>query len=96
MMIESSVADAKNNLPKLLHRAESGAVVHITRRGKPVAVLLSEEEYNRLTAHRDQRGFWEHIIEMRAAPDFEPVALRDEEIGTWRNHTSGRDFQWPD
>jgi len=95
-MTETSVADAKNNLPKLLHRVENGAAVHITRRGTPVAVLLSEAEYTRLTTPREQRSFWEHIVEMRSKPDFEPANLSAEDVAGWRDHSPGRDFQWPD
>ena len=95
-MTVTSVADAKNNLPKLLHRVENGAAVHITRRGKPVAVLLSEAEYARLTVPTEQRGFWEHIVEMRAEPDFEPATLSADEVAGWRDHSPGRAFQWPD
>ena len=83
-MSETSVTDAKNNLPMLIHRAESGAAIHITRRGKPVAVLLSEAQYARLTLTREQPSFWEHIVEMRAKPDFEPVTLSVEEVAGWR------------
>lgn len=43
-----SIADAKNRLPELLHSTEDGQPVHVTRRGQPVAVLLSEVEYLRL------------------------------------------------
>lgn len=95
-MTETSVAEAKNNLPKLLHRVESGDAVHITRRGKPVAVLLSEVEYARLTAQPNRRGLWEHIVELRSAPDFEPLTLSAAEVAGWRDHDPGRDFQWPD
>src|SRR5689334_1388883 len=43
-----SVAEAKDNLPALIHEAEaSHAPVEITRRGKIVAVLLSSAEYGR-------------------------------------------------
>jgi antitoxin (DNA-binding transcriptional repressor) of toxin-antitoxin stability system len=38
-MAEYSVADAKNNLPKLIDRALGGEEVIITRRGKPVVEL---------------------------------------------------------
>ena len=38
-MAEYSVADAKNNLPKLIDRALEGEEVIITRRGKPVVEL---------------------------------------------------------
>lgn len=43
-----SIADAKNRLTELLYQAEEGQPVQVTRRGQPVAVLLSEAEYERL------------------------------------------------
>lgn len=52
-MAETSVAEAKIQLTRLIHRAESGETAHITRRGKPVAVLLSEDEYARLRRGRE-------------------------------------------
>ena len=36
-----SIADARNRLPALVHQAEAGEAVTITRRGKPVAVVIS-------------------------------------------------------
>lgn len=45
-----SIADAKNRLTELLYEAEEGQPVQVTRRGQPVAVLLSEAEYARLRA----------------------------------------------
>jgi len=95
-MVETSVADLKNNLPKLLHRVEKGVAVHITRRGKPVAVLMSEVEYERLTAHRQNKDFWEQIVAMRSDPDFEPVDLTPDEVDSWRDRNPGREFRWPD
>jgi len=41
-MAEYSIADAKNNLPKLVDRALAGEEVRITRRGKTVARLIGE------------------------------------------------------
>jgi prevent-host-death family protein len=38
-MTDFSVADAKNNLPRLIDRALAGEEVVITRRGKPVAEI---------------------------------------------------------
>lgn len=45
-----SIADAKNRLTELLYQAEEGQPVQVTRRGQPVAVLVSETEYERLKA----------------------------------------------
>jgi prevent-host-death family protein len=41
-MSEYSVAEARNNLPKLLDRALAGETVTITRRGKPIARIVAE------------------------------------------------------
>lgn len=62
-MSSASVAQAKNNLPNLIQQAESGEVVHITRRGRPVAVLLSEREFARLQA--PQTGFADFLHDWR-------------------------------
>ncbi len=47
-MTDYSIAEAKNNLPQLIHKVEEGTPVQFTRRGKPVAVLLSTDEYQRM------------------------------------------------
>jgi len=38
------IFDVKNRLPYFIHLVESGETVQITRHGKPVARLVSEEE----------------------------------------------------
>ena len=45
-----SVAEARAALPEVINEAKRGAVVEITRRGKPEAVVISLGEYQRLTA----------------------------------------------
>ena len=45
MQKQFSIAEAKNRLPTLVHYVEKGPSVKLTRWGKPVAVLLSIEEY---------------------------------------------------
>lgn len=47
-MKEATIRDAKSRLTSLVHEAEQGHAVRLTRRGKPVAVLVSEREYERL------------------------------------------------
>jgi len=41
-MAAYSIADAKNNFPKLIDRAVAGEDVTITRRGKPIARIVAE------------------------------------------------------
>jgi len=93
---ETSIAEAKTQLTRLIHQAERGEAVHITRRGKPVAVLLSEDEYARLRQGQGQRNFWDLIAEMRADPGFEPVDWSKEEVDSWRDHRPTREFEWPE
>jgi len=95
-MAETSIADAKAQLTRLIHQAERGETVHITRRGKPVAVLLSEDEYARLRQGREQGNFWDLVVEMRSDPAFEPVDLTREEIDSWRDRRPTREFEWPE
>ncbi len=38
------IFDVKNRLPYFIHLVESGEIVQITRHGKPVARIVSEEE----------------------------------------------------
>jgi prevent-host-death family protein len=47
-----SIADARRNLPSLVDEAEAGSAVRLTRRGRAVAVVVSVEEYERLSASR--------------------------------------------
>lgn len=95
-MAETSIADAKTQLTRLIHQVERGEAVHITRRGKPVAVLLSEDEYARLCQSQEQRDFWDLIEEMRADPAFAPVDWSGEEVDSWRDRRPAREFEWPE
>ena len=55
-----SVVEAKNTLPKLIHRALQGEEVVITRHGKPVARLVPTapaQERNRADVIRDMLEF---------------------------------------
>ena len=50
----TSIAEAREQLPTLVHQAELGAPTTLTRRGKPVAVLVSTSAYARLTGIRQR------------------------------------------
>ena len=56
MTDQYSIAEARHNLAALVHRLEEQPLIEITRRGAPVAVLMSMQEYQRLA--RDRIGFW--------------------------------------
>ena len=96
IMLEVSVAKARNALTQLIHEAEGGKVVHITRRGKSVAVLISREEYDRLESQDSKRDFWQAIEDWRAQASFDWPELTPEEVDGWRDRHPGREFSWPD
>jgi prevent-host-death family protein len=91
-----SIAEAKNQLPRIVQQAEAGEAVHITRHGKPVAVLLSEAEYGRLQAGQTGvRSSWDAVRQWREAqaPSAWPE-LTDEEVDAWRDRSPAREFSW--
>ena len=61
-----SIAEAKNNLSGLVHEAEKGHPVRLTRRGKPVAVLMSTEHYDRLRAKKKSIDWGEPFIDTKS------------------------------
>ncbi len=93
-MSEASIAEAKNQLTRLIHQAEGGEPVHITRRGKPVAVLLSADQYTRLCQGKAHYNFWDLIVDMRSELEFGSVDWTPEEVDSWRDQSSSRDFEW--
>ena len=95
-MSNVSVAEAKNHLPRLLHQAEAGTPVHITRRGKAVAVLLSESEYAWLSHNRSKPDLFQAILEWRNQAEFDWKDLSPEEVDHWRDRSDRPDFQWPE
>ena len=51
-----SVADARAHLPSIINQAQAGREIELTRRGKPVAVVVSCGEFERLRGHRPRFG----------------------------------------
>ena len=51
-----SIAEARTNLPAIVDQAESGLTVELTRRGKPVAVVVSLREFARGRTDRTSFG----------------------------------------
>lgn len=74
----ASIAEARNSLARLVHEAESGHAVEITRRGKPVAVLLSLAEYRRLIGKGG--SLWEAIVAFREAHQLESAGIDPDEV----------------
>ena len=88
-----SIAEARDNFPGVVHEVEGGARVELTRRGKPVAVLMGIAEYEHLAEGR--RDFWEAYEEFRREFDLTRLGIDPEEIfGNVRDPSPGREFSW--
>jgi antitoxin Phd len=47
-----SIAEARSNLPTIVDQVEAGQEIELTRRGKPVAVVVSLREFEKLRGGR--------------------------------------------
>jgi antitoxin Phd len=83
-----SIAEARDRLAKLVHEAERGAPIEITRRGKPVAVLVSLSEYQRL--RKGENGFWHSLQRFRNEVDIEKAGIEAGIFEGLRDRTVGR------
>ncbi|MEA2694097.1 MAG: hypothetical protein QOJ16_3484 [Acidobacteriota bacterium] len=94
MVKKYSIAEARDNFTNLVHEAEGGTTVELTRRGKPVAVLVAREEYDRLA--RGRSDFWEAYQGfLRRNPDFSEDAIEPEDwLRGVRDTSPGREFSW--
>jgi prevent-host-death family protein len=87
-----SIAEARGSLPGLVREAEEGHAVEITRRGKPVAVVLSVGEYERLVRRRVR--FSSVYRQLRESLDLERLDIDPNEVfGDLRDRTPGRDVE---
>lgn len=75
---EFSIAEARDKLARLVHCAENGQLVEITRRGKAVAVLLSLKEYQRLVGRTPP--LWKAIEEFREVSGIGSHDLEPDEV----------------
>lgn len=90
MSTKFSIAEARNNFAALIRDVEeTDQPVEVTRRGQPVAVILSTEQYALLLGQERKRDFWQAYQEWREKwqvdeweDDIDPfVGLRDDSPG---------------
>jgi prevent-host-death family protein len=86
MQKQYSIAEARNQLANLVHQVESTGPVKLTRRGKPVAVLIAEADFERLTS--EKTDFWTAVEQFRAkhavaewTENFDATQFRDRRPG---------------
>jgi prevent-host-death family protein len=83
-----SIAEARSRLPSLVDEAESGVAVELTRRGQPVAVLVSRREFERLRGTRSNFSDRYRIFLERHSLD--EIAVENDFAVSTRDRTAGR------
>lgn len=81
-----TISEAKNKLPAIVHAVEKGPSVKLTRRGRPVAVLLSIKEYEALS--RERLSFWKALTAFREKN--KNTEISDEDFERLRDRSTGR------
>lgn len=88
-----SIAEAKAHFAQLVHQAEEGQAVELTRRGRPVAVVLSIDDFRRL--ERPESTSWQAITRVREAYEMESLDLDPDEIfAIEKDPSPGPGFDW--
>jgi prevent-host-death family protein len=88
-----SIAQARDQLAGIVHDAEAGTPIELTRRGRPVAVIVSLQEYRRLASEQKQE-FWAAYEKFRAETDLEHLGIGPEVFDGVRDRSPGRDPGW--
>lgn len=83
-----SVAEARAHLPSILVQAEAGEAIELTRRGQPVAVVLSHEAFERLRNPRP--SFADAYRNLRKKHSLDEVGLDDDFGSSVRDRSPGR------
>jgi prevent-host-death family protein len=88
-----SIAEARDRFAKIVRDVEKGKPIEITRRGKPVAVVISQSEYQRLTSQ--QEGFGKTLREFRQKYRIDTLNIDPDEVfSTVRDRTMGREVSF--
>ena len=88
-----TIAEAKNNLSHLIHQLELEEPIHLTRYGKPVAVMMSESQYQELVS--PTKSLNSAILNWRSQlEEGLDVGLTENELNAIRKEPAGREFSW--
>ena len=83
-----SIAEARSRLPTIVDEAEAGREIELTRRGQPVAVVVSCQAFERLRGPRRRFGDAYRAFLDRYALD--EIGLDDNLGSSTRDKTVGR------
>ncbi len=73
MTDQYSIAEARQNFAAIVRKLDRSHCAEITRRGKSVAILVSTEEYKRLTSKK--ADFWQAYLTFRENVDLKKLKI---------------------
>ncbi|HSN87797.1 MAG TPA: type II toxin-antitoxin system Phd/YefM family antitoxin [Thermoanaerobaculia bacterium] len=92
MIKRYSITEARDHFSSVVHEAEKGTTIELTRRGRTVAVLLGVKD-ERLS--RPSPRFWEAYEKFRQEFDLVALGIDPEtDLSNLRDPSPGRDFKW--
>lgn len=83
-----TIAEARSRLPSIVDEAEAGVEVELTRRGRPVAVVISLREFDRL--HGKRRHFADTYRKFLETHSLDEIGVEADFAVSTRDRTSGR------
>ncbi|MDE0284728.1 MAG: type II toxin-antitoxin system prevent-host-death family antitoxin [Gammaproteobacteria bacterium] len=90
MAEQYSIAEARRNLPRLVHEAEAGKAVELTRRGEAVAIIVGRHHFQQLTSGKP--GFAESYGKFAEKYDLKEIGFDPDELFSgMRADTTGRE-----
>lgn len=84
-----SIAEARHDLASIVHELEDIESVELTRRGQPVAYLISVKEFERL--HSKGKDFWESLSAFRNHLDLSVLGDVSDVWQDVRDRSTGRE-----
>lgn len=85
-----SITQARDKFAAVVHEAEQSSAVELTRRGKPIAVIISIDEYRRLKGGK-KKSFGEAIVEFRNSVDWNKIDIDEDIFKDVRDRSPGRE-----
>lgn len=84
-----SIAQARDKFTAIVHDVEQSSAVEVTRRGKPIAVIISVDEYQRLK--NGKKSFADAIDEFRNSVDWDLFDEDEDIFEGVRDRSAGRE-----
>lgn len=92
MMPRYSIAEARNRFAEIVQNLRHVSRVEVTRRGRPVAILMSVEEFERLSA--DSVTFTSAYAAFRKTVDLAQEGIEPGVFDGVRDSSPGREMNW--